>query len=75
MINMSMVVPNFRRLAKEAPLLPVRTWKARDVIGIRGGNLGNTHTFNMANASAMEQEKGNDWHRISIVKVKHTASG
>jgi hypothetical protein len=29
----------------------------------------------MANASAMEQEKGNDWHRISIVKVKHTASG
>jgi hypothetical protein len=47
MINMSTVASDFRQLAK----------KAHAVIGTRGDNLGNTHTINMANTSAMEQEK------------------
>jgi hypothetical protein len=62
MINVNTVTPDFKRLAKEAPPSPTRTWKARAhvVIGIRGGNLGNTHTINIANTSTMEKEKGND---------------
>jgi hypothetical protein len=79
MINVSMVAPNFRRLAKEAPPSPARTRKSRahSVIGILGGNLGNTHThtINVANMSAMEQEKGNNWHNISVAKSKHMAAG
>jgi hypothetical protein len=60
MINVSTVAPDFRQ--------------AQAVIGIRGGNLENTHTINVANASAMEQEKGNDWHNLSITKLKHTVA-
>jgi hypothetical protein len=62
MINVNTMIPDFRQLAKEAPPSPTRTWKARAhaVIGIRGGNLGNTHMINIANASMMEKEKGND---------------
>jgi hypothetical protein len=77
MINVSMVAQNFRRLAKEAPPSPARTRKARAhaVIGILGGNLGNTHMINVANMSAIEQEKGDDWHNISVAKLKHTAAG
>jgi hypothetical protein len=72
----SAVAPDFRRLAKEAPPSPTRTWKARAhvVIGIRGDNFGNTQTINVANASAMEQENGNDLHSGSVVKLKHTAA-
>jgi hypothetical protein len=74
MINVSMVVPNFRRIAKEAPPSLVRTCKARAhaVIEIQGGNLENTYTINVDNTTMMEQEKGNDWHNISIMKLKHT---
>jgi hypothetical protein len=48
--------------------VPARTWKARahTVIGIRGGNLGNTHTINMANAPTMEKEK-----RKRLAQRKH----
>jgi hypothetical protein len=42
------------------------------MIRIRGGNIENTHTINVASASAMDQEKGNDWHIVSVVKLKHT---
>jgi hypothetical protein len=75
MINVSTVAPNFRRLAKEAPPSPARTWKVRVVIGIREGNLGTTYTINVANASVMEREKENGWYRLSVVKLKHTAAG
>jgi hypothetical protein len=76
MINVSTMEPDFRRLAKEAPPSLARTWKARahTVIRIRGHNLGNTQPINMGNASAMEQEKGIDWHSASIAKLKHTAA-
>jgi stalled ribosome rescue protein Dom34 len=76
MINVSTVVPDFRRLAKEAPPMPARMWKLRAhvVIGIRENNLGNTHMINVDNASAMEQEKENDWYSGSIAKLKHTAT-
>jgi hypothetical protein len=51
-------------------------WKARAhaVIEMQGDNLGNTHTINVANASAMELEKGNDWYSRSVEKLKHTAA-
>jgi hypothetical protein len=75
MINVGMVVPDFRRLAKKAPPSPTRTWNARAVIRIQEGNLGTTHTINVANTLAMEQEKGNGWHRLSVVKLKHTTAG
>jgi hypothetical protein len=32
------------------------------------------HTINLANASAIEQENGNDWHSVSVMKLKHTAA-
>jgi hypothetical protein len=41
----------------------------------RGGNLGNTHTINWDNASVIQQENGNDWHRLSVRKLKHMATG
>jgi hypothetical protein len=31
--------------------------RAHAVVGIRGGNLGNIHTINVASASAMDQKK------------------
>jgi hypothetical protein len=75
MINVSTVAPDFRRLAKEAPPSPVRMWKARAVIGIREYNIGTTHMINVANASAMEREKGDGWHRLSVAKLKHMTAG
>jgi hypothetical protein len=45
------------------------------LIEIREGNLGTTHTINVANASVMEQEKGNGWQRLSIAKLKHMKAG
>jgi hypothetical protein len=71
MMNVSTVAPNFGRPTKEAPPSPARTWKARPMIGIREGNLETTHTINVAT----EQEKGNDWHKLSVTKLKHTAAG
>jgi hypothetical protein len=41
---------------------------------IRGDNLGNTHMINVDNASALEQEKGNEWYCGSVVKLKHTTT-
>jgi hypothetical protein len=76
MINVSMVAPDFRRLAKKAPPLPTCTWTVRVyvVIGIRGRNLENTHIINVANASAMEHEKGNNWYNVSVGKLNHTTA-